>query len=133
MEHGFARPPQRVRTLAPRAGPTGGAGLALPAGSASLIMPVTAWQHGTLLERVPASRLGKEGHASAAPTSASQPRTFPTAGSPLAAMVATRRWAVPLLLLLASSAARWPAHCCCRPPRKALPRDGRLLLLRCCC
>ncbi len=30
------------RTLAPSAGPTGGAGLALPAGSASLIMPVTA-------------------------------------------------------------------------------------------
>lgn len=33
---------RRGRTLAPRAGPTGGAGLALPAGSASLIMPVTA-------------------------------------------------------------------------------------------
>jgi hypothetical protein len=29
-------------TLEPRAGPTGGAGFALPAGSASLIMPVTA-------------------------------------------------------------------------------------------
>lgn len=29
-------------TLAPRAGPTGGAGLALPAWSASLIRPVTA-------------------------------------------------------------------------------------------
>jgi hypothetical protein len=33
---------QPAPTLAPRAGPTGGAGLALPAGSASLIMPVTA-------------------------------------------------------------------------------------------
>ena len=33
---------RRRRTLAPSAGPTGGAGLALPAASASLIMPVTA-------------------------------------------------------------------------------------------
>lgn len=33
---------RRRRTLAPRAGPTGGAGLALPAGSASLMRPVTA-------------------------------------------------------------------------------------------
>ena len=30
-------------TLAPNAGPTGGDGLAFPAGKASLIMPVTAY------------------------------------------------------------------------------------------
>ena len=124
-----AGPRQRQqRALAPSAGPTGGAGLALPAGSASLIMPVTAGG-GVAEGRSEASSM--QGRPARLPATTSHAHC-PLSPSPFDAMVTTRRWAAPLLLL-ASSAARWPAKRCCWPPRKALTNAWRPLLLRCCC
>lgn len=104
------------RTLAPSAGPTGGAGLALPAGSASLIMPVTAGGRGR--RQGPAAALAEMRW----PLPTRIARSAPP-NSPLAAMQVTRRccWAP----LLAAKGRRGAAAACCTLPRKAL--------LSCCC
>ena len=109
----------------------------MPAGSASLIMPVTAsarWGGSQRVWQAPqASR-----HASLAEHPCVQSRvahcpstTCPwPSRSPLAAMTVTRRAELPLLLL-ASAARLWPPNCCLLPFRKLLPKTGRLLLLCC--
>lgn len=138
----FPPPPQKSAktiTLAPRAGPTGGAGFAFPATSSSLIFPVTAAakrrrQHRVL---VPAAVMPAAVAATAQGTPDVGPAGQLKAGTaawrcflPFAAIVTTRLLAV--LLLLALGMPKTVPTLLLLLPCMLLPTLGRLTAVRGC-
>ena len=126
MELSLRRCFNRTLTLAPSAGPTGGAGLALPAASASFTMPVTAATAVIAAQRAGAGS-GRRG-PSPPPPPCAQPHQFRTpwppssavAVSPFAAIEVTLRDCCCLLLAALS--------CKLRPAKRGLLPCMKLLL-----